>query len=73
EQRLTVEEAVRAYTWGAAYAAGMEDRLGTLSPGKWADLVVLDRDIFTCDPAAIAETQILGTMIAGRWVMGPTF
>jgi len=67
EQRITVEEAVRAYTWGAAYAVGMEDRLGSLSPGKLADLVVLDRDIFSCDPAAIAETQVVGTMVGGEW------
>jgi predicted amidohydrolase YtcJ len=68
QQRLTVEEAVRGYTLGAAYAAGLEDRLGSLAPGKLADLVVLDRDIFTCDPAAIAETQVAATMIGGRWV-----
>jgi len=70
EQRLTVEEAVRAYTLGAAYAAGLEDRLGTLAPGKLADLVILDRDIFICDPMAIAETQVVATMIGGRFVYG---
>jgi hypothetical protein len=69
-QRLTVEEAVRAYTWGAAYAAGLEDRLGSLAPGKLADLVVLDRDIFACDPSAIAATQVLATMSGGRFVYG---
>ena len=69
EQRITVQEAVRAYTLGAAYAVGMEDRLGSLSPGKWADLVVLDRDIFTCDPTAIPETRVVGTMIGGEWVL----
>ncbi len=68
EQRLTVEEAVHAYTLGAARAVGMEDRLGSLSPGKLADLVVLDRDIFTCDPMAIAETQVMATMIGGKFV-----
>jgi len=68
EQRLTVEEAVRAYTLGAAYAAGLEDRLGALAPGKLADLIVLDRDIFTCDPMAIAEAQVLATMIGGKFV-----
>jgi predicted amidohydrolase YtcJ len=68
EQRLTVAEAVRAYTLGAARAAGLEDRLGTLAPGKLADLVVLDRDIFTCDPMAVAETQVVATMIAGQFV-----
>jgi predicted amidohydrolase YtcJ len=68
EQRLTVAEAVRAYTLGTAYAAGLGDRLGSLAPGKLADLIVLDRDIFTCDPMAIAETQVLATMIGGRFV-----
>jgi predicted amidohydrolase YtcJ len=68
EQRLTVAQAVRAYAFGAAYAAGLEDRLGSLTPGKLADLVVLDRDIFTCDPIAIAKTQVLATMIGGKFV-----
>lgn len=67
EQRLTVAEAVRGFTWGAAYAAGLEDRLGTLAPGKLADLVVLDRDIFTCDPMEIREAEVLGTMVGGEW------
>ncbi len=70
EQRITVQEAVRAYTRGAACAVGLEQWLGSLSPGKWADLVVLDRDIFTCDPPAIAETEVKGTMVGGRWVWG---
>lgn len=68
QERLTVEEAVRAYTLGAAYAAGLEDRLGTLSPGKLADLVVLDRDVFRCDPMAIATTRVVGTMTGGKLV-----
>jgi predicted amidohydrolase YtcJ len=65
---LTVDEAVRGFTTGPAYAAGMEERLGRLSPGYLADLVVLDRDIYTCDPMAIHETVVLGTMVGGRWV-----
>jgi hypothetical protein len=68
EQRLTVDQAVRAYTWGAAYAGGLEERLGSLSPGKWADLVVLDRDIFTVDPMEIVDTQVRATMVAGELV-----
>ncbi len=67
EQRLTVEEAVRGFTWGAAYAAYMEDRLGTLTPGKLADLVVLSDDIFRMDPMAIPQTKVLATMIGGRF------
>lgn len=68
EQRLTVAEAVRAYTVGAARAAGVEGRLGSLAPGKLADLVVLDRDIFKVEHEEILETRPLGTMIGGRWV-----
>jgi len=67
EQRLTVEEALRGFTLGAAYAGYMEDRLGSLTPGKLADLIVIDRDIFTCDPMAIKDTQVLGTMVGGEW------
>ena len=70
DQRLTVKEAMHAYTLGAAYAAGLEDRLGSLAPGKLADLVVLDRDIFTCEPMAIAETQVVATMVGGQFVYG---
>jgi predicted amidohydrolase YtcJ len=69
EQALSVDEAVKAYTEGAAYAVGMESKLGTLSAGKLADLVVLDQDIFACDPEGIAETSVLGTMIAGEWAL----
>jgi hypothetical protein len=65
-----VEEALRAYTLGAACAAGLEDRLGSLAPGKLADLVVLDRDIFACDPMEIAHTQVVATMVGGRFVYG---
>lgn len=67
EQRLTVEEAVRGFTLGAAYAGYMENRVGSLTPGKLADLVVVDRDIFTGDPMDIKDAQVLGTMIGGEW------
>jgi hypothetical protein len=67
EQRLTVEEALRGFTLGAAYAAGMEGEVGSLAPGKLADLVVLDRDIFNVDPMAIRGTVVLGTMVGGEW------
>ncbi len=68
EQRLTVEQAVRGYTAGPAYAAGMEDRLGSLAPGKWADLTILDQDIFAIDPMEILNTRVLATLTAGRFV-----
>ncbi len=67
QQRLSVEEAVRAYTSGSAYAAYQEEQLGTLQPGKLADLIVLDRDIFRCDPTEIHATSVLGTMVGGEW------
>ncbi len=66
--RLTVEEAVRGFSEGPAYAAGMEDRLGKLSPGYLADLAIFDQDIFACEPMAILETKVMGTMVGGKWV-----
>jgi hypothetical protein len=68
EQRLTVAEAVHGFTLGAAHASYEETRKGSLTPGKLADLVVLDRDIFSIDPIAIAETQVLATIIDGQFV-----
>jgi predicted amidohydrolase YtcJ len=70
EQRLTVEEAVHGFTLGAAYASYDETRKGSLTPGKLADLIVLDRDIFSIDPMEIAGTQVLATMIDGKLVAG---
>jgi predicted amidohydrolase YtcJ len=67
EQRLTVEEALRGFTLGAAYAGYMEHKLGSLTPGKLADLVVIDRDLFTCDPMGLKDTVVAGTMIGGEW------
>jgi len=68
EQRIGVDEAVYAYTAGAAYASGEETIKGTLSPGKLADLVVLSQNIFTIDPMAIPEIEVLATMIDGEFV-----
>jgi predicted amidohydrolase YtcJ len=70
EQRISVWDAVRAYTVGPAYASGMDDSIGSLAPGKLADLVVLDRDVFDCPPMEIAQTQVAATMIGGRFVHG---
>jgi predicted amidohydrolase YtcJ len=69
EQKISVKEALEAYTKGSAYAAFRENDLGTLEAGKLADLVVLSRDIL--DPAErkrIAETEVLLTMVGGRVV-----
>jgi predicted amidohydrolase YtcJ len=66
EERLTVEEAVRAYTAGGAYAAGLEDETGTIEVGKLADLVVLDRDIFVIEVTEISEATVDLTLLEGR-------
>lgn len=68
EQRLTVEEAVRGYTWGPSYAAGMEARLGALEPGKLADITILDRDLWDIDPMDILNATVLGTIVGGAFV-----
>jgi predicted amidohydrolase YtcJ len=68
EQRLTVREAVEGFVSGPAYAAGMEDRLGRLSPGFLADLIVVDVDPFACEPAELAGILPAATMLGGRWV-----
>jgi len=68
DERITVEQAVNAYTYGSAYARFSEDRLGTLEVGKEADLAVLSQDIFSVKPEDIGKTKVLTTMIAGKVV-----
>lgn len=68
EQKITVEEAVRAYTINNAYAEFAEQKKGTLEPGKLADIVVLSQDIFTVDPHHIVTTQVVYTIVGGRVV-----
>ena len=53
---------------GAALASGQGDELGSISPGKLADMVVLDRDIFEIDPMTIHEAQVAMTVFDGRVV-----
>jgi predicted amidohydrolase YtcJ len=67
---LTVDEALAAYTTGAAYAAGLEDRQGKLLPGYYADLVVLDADPYTIEPTALHELGVVATMVDGVWRYG---
>lgn len=68
EERLSVGEAIAGYTTGPAYAAGMENRLGQLSPGFLADLIVLDNDPFTCKSAQIRDFKPKATMVGGDWM-----
>ncbi len=64
-QRLTAAEAMRLYTAGPAYAAFEEAFRGRLVPGMAADLAVLDRDPFTCDPAELKDIRSALTMVGG--------
>ncbi len=68
EERLSVDQAVAAFTSGAAYAAGREKELGSITPGKRADLTVLDRDIYAVDPHEIREARAAATIVGGRFV-----
>ncbi len=65
EQKITVEEALRAYTSGAAYAEFQEGEKGTLAPGKLADFVLLDRDLTRIPPAELRNAQVLMTVVGG--------
>ncbi|QLH80420.1 amidohydrolase [Halosimplex pelagicum] len=67
-QRLSVTEALRAYTSGAAYAGFDEDRLGTVETGKLADLVVLDRSPWAVEPGEIADIDVRATLVGGEVV-----
>ena len=66
DQRMSREEALRSYTYNCAYAAFQEDKLGSLSPGKLADIVVLSKDIMTVPEDEILNAQILYTIVGGK-------
>ncbi len=68
EQSLTRAEAIQAYTLNNAYAAFEEGIKGSLSVGKLADFIVLDRDLMTCGEEEIAEARVLETWVGGRKV-----
>jgi len=70
EQKISVEEAVRAYTVGSAYAEFQESEKGTIAMGKLADLVILSRDIFKIDPNEIEKVKVVMTIMDGRVVHG---
>jgi predicted amidohydrolase YtcJ len=68
EQKLTMEQAIAAYTTGSAFAQFAEKEKGTLTPGMLADLVVLDRDITSVPPEKILTTKVLRTIVGGKTV-----
>ncbi len=68
EQKLTVPEAVEAYTMGSAYAEFQDKEKGSIIPGKLADMVLLGDDIFSIDPAAIKNVKVVKTILGGKVV-----
>ena len=68
DERISRAEALRAYTLGSATAAGRQDEVGTLAPGKLADVAVLDRDVLSCGDEEIQKTKVLATFVGGRRV-----
>jgi predicted amidohydrolase YtcJ len=73
EQKLTVAEAVEAYTMGSAYAEFQEKEKGSITAGKLADMVLLSNDIFTIAPEQIRDVKVLKTIVGGKivWDAGP--
>ena len=63
-----MQEAIEAYTLGAAYAAGAETRLGRIAPGYLADLIVLEKDPFHSPPEELLTMQSSATLVGGEWV-----
>ena len=68
EQKISVEEAVRAYTVGSAYAEFQENEKGIIAPGKLADIVIVSQDIFKIDPKEIEKAKVVMTIMDGRVV-----
>lgn len=68
EQKLSMEQAISAYTAGSAFAEFAEQEKGTLAPGMLADFIVLDRDITAIPPASLFETRVLRTVVGGKTV-----
>lgn len=66
DQRMSRQEALRSYTWNAAYAAFEEDSKGSLAPGKLADVTVLSKDIMTVPEDEIPQTEVLYTIVGGK-------
>ncbi|TNE42645.1 MAG: amidohydrolase [Alphaproteobacteria bacterium] len=66
DQRISVDDALRAITLGAAYSLKMDHEIGSLEPGKWADFAILEEDPYAVDPVALRDIQVWGTVLAGQ-------
>lgn len=72
EERLSISDLLRGYTLNGAYQLRVEDELGSIQIGKWADFVILDQDVFTVDPSRIADTTTLAVFLSGELQSGET-
>src|SRR5262249_51954699 len=72
EQKLTLEEALEAYTMGSAYAEFQDQEKGSISVGKLADMVLVSDDLFSIPPEKIRDAKILKTWMGGKMVFGQT-
>jgi predicted amidohydrolase YtcJ len=68
EEKLTLAEAIEAYTLGSAYAEFQEREKGSITPGKLADLVLVREDLFSIEPSKLAEAHVELTMVGGKVV-----
>jgi predicted amidohydrolase YtcJ len=66
EQKLTIKEAIEAYTMGSAYAEFQEKEKGSITPGKLADMVLLNDDVLSIDPVKIRDVKVLRTWVGGK-------
>jgi hypothetical protein len=66
EQTVDLPTAIRAYTMGGAFANHCDTNRGSVSPGKYADLIVLSEDLFGLEPTAILETRVVTTIVGGQ-------
>ena len=70
EERIDLPEALAAFTINAAYVNFQDDKTGSIEPGKLADLIVLDRNLFTIKPEAISDAKVVLTLLGGQPVHG---
>ena len=70
EEKISLEETLTAYTWGSARSGFMEEKVGRIQPGRYADLVVLSQDLFQTDPVDIPSVKVEMTMVEGVIVFG---
>jgi predicted amidohydrolase YtcJ len=71
EQAVSLDQALHATCVAPSWLSHDERNRGTLVPGRLADLVVLDRDPYACEPDELPEVQVVATMVGGRWVHNP--